>query len=258
MESFSPSDVEQIVKLVATAGDPTIEISIAERRTMLMEGLNRIIEGDIWAWSIASLCSDRLGDTMTLAMVDGGWKDEDERVNFIRALADHTVGWPLQGGFTELTTAESFKTQLMHEYIRQDVFDKFGQTWREWTGLHTAIISVYPLSNRIGSAPAFFRRSDRPEFTDRERAIVHVVVQQVDWMHRHGTDAPAGQRVVHLSPREREVLVQAMGGDSIKQIAQKLKLSEHTVGDYMKQIYKAFSVNSRAELLAQFISGGRH
>ena len=46
-------------------------------------------------------------------------------------------------------------------------------------------------------------------------------------------------------------------GDTLKEVAQKLGLSEHTVGDYVKQIYKHFSVSSRAELLAHFISNGQ-
>jgi DNA-binding CsgD family transcriptional regulator len=41
----------------------------------------------------------------------------------------------------------------------------------------------------------------------------------------------------------------------MKEVAHKLGLSEHTVGDHVKQIYKHFSVSSRAELLAHFISG---
>jgi transposase len=37
-----------------------------------------------------------------------------------------------------------------------------------------------------------------------------------------------------------------ISGDSRKQIAQKLNLSEHTVSDYLKEIYRNFGVNSRA------------
>jgi DNA-binding CsgD family transcriptional regulator len=46
-----------------------------------------------------------------------------------------------------------------------------------------------------------------------------------------------------------------LAGDSAKQVAQKLGLSEFTVGDHVKRIYKHFSVSSRVELLAHFISG---
>jgi DNA-binding CsgD family transcriptional regulator len=45
-------------------------------------------------------------------------------------------------------------------------------------------------------------------------------------------------------------------GDSRKQIAAALGLSEHTVGDYLKQLYRHFGVSSRGELQAHFIAGG--
>lgn len=43
-------------------------------------------------------------------------------------------------------------------------------------------------------------------------------------------------------------------GDSRKQVASKLGISEHTVSDYLKTVYAKFSVNSRAELLSKFIA----
>jgi DNA-binding CsgD family transcriptional regulator len=46
-----------------------------------------------------------------------------------------------------------------------------------------------------------------------------------------------------------------LAGDSLKEIAQKLEISAHTVGDYVKQIYKHFAVSSRAQLAAIFLPG---
>lgn len=56
-----------------------------------------------------------------------------------------------------------------------------------------------------------------------------------------------------LPPRVRQVLALALCGHSRKAIAEKLELSEHTVVDYLKQIYKQFGVNSRVQLLSRFI-----
>jgi DNA-binding CsgD family transcriptional regulator len=42
-------------------------------------------------------------------------------------------------------------------------------------------------------------------------------------------------------------------GDSEKQVAYKLKLSPHTVHEYVKNLYAELGVNSRGELLAQFV-----
>ena len=59
--------------------------------------------------------------------------------------------------------------------------------------------------------------------------------------------------VATLSPRLRDVLERLLAGDGEKQIAAALGLSRHTVHDYVRQIYVAFGVGSRGELLARFV-----
>jgi DNA-binding CsgD family transcriptional regulator len=48
-----------------------------------------------------------------------------------------------------------------------------------------------------------------------------------------------------------------LAGDSLKQVAQRLGVTRHTVDEHVGIIYRKFGVNSRAELLARFVSGGR-
>lgn len=124
-------------------------------------------------------------------------------------------------------------------------------------GFDPVIMSIYPLGNMYLSGIGLHRRIGRPQFSERERAIVHVVFQQVDWLHRFGSDVPAGEKSFELTPRERQVMIFLMSGDSLKEIASKMKLSHHTIDGYVKRIYKHFAVHSRAELLAHFISGGK-
>lgn len=66
----------------------------------------------------------------------------------------------------------------------------------------------------------------------------------------------AASEAVGLSPRMRQTLEALMAGDSEKQIAIKLKVSQHTVHVYVKKLYKRFGANSRGELLARFVRGG--
>ena len=56
-----------------------------------------------------------------------------------------------------------------------------------------------------------------------------------------------------LSPRERETLQSLLAGDSEKQAAMKLGLSQHTVHVYVKKLYRKFGVCSRGELLAKWV-----
>lgn len=56
-----------------------------------------------------------------------------------------------------------------------------------------------------------------------------------------------------ITPRERTVIEQALGGLPSKQIARRLGLSPHTVNDHFKAIHRKIGVTSREELLAVLI-----
>jgi DNA-binding CsgD family transcriptional regulator len=56
-----------------------------------------------------------------------------------------------------------------------------------------------------------------------------------------------------LSPRMEQTLRHLLGGDSEKQVARKLDLSQHTVHVYVKALYRRYGVSSRAELLAKHL-----
>jgi len=89
----------------------------------------------------------------------------------------------------------------------------------------------------------------------RDLISLRIESSQVDWLRHFGPNVPVNEKILMLSPRQREVLSFLVAGDTLKEVAEKLKISEHTVGDYVKRIYKNFAVTSRAELLALFIPG---
>jgi len=124
-------------------------------------------------------------------------------------------------------------------------------------GFGPNISSTYALQPGVASGIGFHRRFGKPEFTERDRTIVHLVFQQVEWLHRDNAKIPIKRTLLNLSQRERQVLIFLMGGASLKQVAKRLQLSHHTVGDYVKSIYRQLGVNSRAELLSHFITGGQ-
>ena len=70
---------------------------------------------------------------------------------------------------------------------------------------------------------------------------------------RVGRPAPRGEG---LSPRLQQTLERLLAGDSEKQIAAHLGLSQHTVHLYVKNLYKHYGVSSRGELLARFVRTG--
>lgn len=51
-----------------------------------------------------------------------------------------------------------------------------------------------------------------------------------------------------LTERQRQVVVWAANGYSQKEIGLALGISEHTVNDHLKKLYRALGLNNRAEL----------
>lgn len=58
--------------------------------------------------------------------------------------------------------------------------------------------------------------------------------------------APSASEVA-LSPRETEVLAALGRGLRVRDVAYELDLSDHTVGDYVKAIYRKLNISTRAE-----------
>lgn len=61
-----------------------------------------------------------------------------------------------------------------------------------------------------------------------------------------------------LPPRLRETLAGLVEGLSEKELAAHMKLSQHTVHDYVKALYRRLGVQSRAELIAQVLRTALH
>jgi FixJ family two-component response regulator len=89
----------------------------------------------------------------------------------------------------------------------------------------------------------------------RKLTSLQVVSRQIGSLHHFAVNVLAYERTLNLPPRLRQVLSFLLAGDSLKEVAQRLELSAHTVGDYVKQIYKHFAVSSRAQLAALFLPG---
>ncbi len=256
MHPLELSDVEQIVRLVAEAGDPTIEMTLPERKRLLLEGVARLIDAEVWLWSTAVPNPDVAGDVMTTCMIDGGWRDETERTAVYEVSTCNEFNENFGVAVMEVVRKEKFVTLTQKEIVPQRQHEAIFKLWSR-TGLEHSLFALYPMGNGEFSGVGFHRRQGRLNFTERDRSIVYVLFRQVDWLHRHGTNNAAKNKVTQLAPRERQVLLFLLSGDSRKEIARKLNISEYTVGDYMKRLHKHFEVNSRAELQGYFLSGGK-
>jgi DNA-binding NarL/FixJ family response regulator len=61
-----------------------------------------------------------------------------------------------------------------------------------------------------------------------------------------------------LSPRLRQTLAHLLEGKREKQVAVELGLSPSTVHEYVRALYRHFSVSNRAELSARFLTLAWH
>ena len=267
-ELLSMRDIESVVRLLGTVADPgRRDNDLDVVRATLLNEVARLIGAAGWLWfhgrrgpegrrimafSRLSEFADARQETSTI----NSTFDDATRGDFDRAVQ------PLFSEAVLRPSVQGHFTRLRHELIDDRTWYA-GPMFRqhlEPAGLDDFIASIYPLGTHVWSGTYFSHAVGQPHFTSRERAIVHLVLNNVDWVHRDGSDVSANSdELVELPPRPRQVLVHLINGDSSKQIAAKLGLSVHTINDHLKTIHRHFDVVSRSELLAKFIAGsGSH
>jgi DNA-binding CsgD family transcriptional regulator len=193
------------------------------------------------------------------AVVDRGWGTPGERATAFEPLA-------AQG-----SVADPALARMMHEPAavvtrrRQDLVG--DQAWyrsalvmdtRRPARIDHAIYSVCA-GRRPGAVHGMCVNrpwGDRP-FTEEESALVHLFHEECSFVYASLDPPVAPPPARALSRREKQTLEALLSGASEKQIAAKLGLSPHTVHQYVKAIYRAFTVQSRAELLARVLGERR-
>jgi DNA-binding CsgD family transcriptional regulator len=222
---------------------------VATKRRCLLEGLARIIAADVWAWAIGRRDPTNPSLPALFWATDGGWASDEQRtIAFQPNFETTTISRRLFGEPSAHVTRTRNQLASDGEWYESEVYLKY----RLPAELDDFLMTVYRPSQDAVSWIGMHRRRGAPPFGGRERCIVHIVTGEIDWLHRGGTDLPAADGVVALSPRLRQVLLMLLAGDSRKQVANKLGISEHTVIDYVKALHRHFDVSSRGELLAKW------
>jgi DNA-binding CsgD family transcriptional regulator len=255
MELLPVGDVQAIVRLLGEV--IAMQGALQDRKRHLVQGLSRLIDADVWMW-VHSRSFLPGHDPVPFAVIDGGYANDEQNRLFFQCVTrpeGHFVTRPV----IEQAAALGHVTRTRRDIVPDD------KAWYESviyceargpSGLDDMIVSIYPIGDGVVSAFGFHKRQGAAPFGDRERCIVHLVLSEIDWLHRAGTDVPAARLADALTPRQVDILMLLLTGDGPKQIARKLALSVHTVNDHMKALHKRFQVNTRGELLSKFVSGG--
>jgi DNA-binding CsgD family transcriptional regulator len=95
-----------------------------------------------------------------------------------------------------------------------------------------------------------YRRWQQTPFGVRERRIMRLFqAGLLRQLRRHPEEHALNQQIAALPPRVRQTMNRLVAGESLKEIADGLKISRHTVNDYTKVLHKRFGVSSRAQLV---------
>jgi DNA-binding CsgD family transcriptional regulator len=256
--SLSIPAVEKLVNLFSRVSDPSVDRPIADRKRCLFEGIASLVHADAWVWAAAKVSAEG-SEQATVIMMDGGWDNERERAHVLGAIVQ-----PRHQPICIKLVQESVSRRICITCCRPQLFSDMewwcsptAKSWRD-AGYDEFLMSVLPGNENEFNWIGYYRKVDCPPFEEEDRIMAHAVFSQSKWL-RSSCNTPSGcDNLVKLSPRERQVLLLLLGGDSRKQVASKLNLSPHTVSDHLKEIYRKLGVVTRAELLSKFIPGGVH
>ncbi len=123
------------------------------------------------------------------------------------------------------------------------------------TGAHVLESPLDPArANPVASISV--RRDDvLGAFSREEATALHLFHVECGWALAKDV-ARRDDATTTLTPRERATLACLLAGASEKEAAARLGLSIHTVHQYVKCLYKAYGVRSRAELMARCLRSG--
>lgn len=238
-----------MVRLVGEVAALRVDHASAKRH--LMTGLTKLIDADCWTWMLGYLHPEK--DPVYVSIQHEGFS-EDGYSRYLQAI-EHPDMKGLTAPFArEVMSGSGLVTRLRQQI---DAAGRFPETdayplWLE-ADLAPLMLSAKPLTGGSVSLIAVYRRAERDLFTERDRQIAHILLSEVPWLHATGWPEDFGVQTPSLSRKKRLVLNLLLEGYSRKIVADKLRLSQHTVSDYVKAIYATFGVRSQAELMRRFM-----
>lgn len=222
-------------------------------RLHLFEGLVRLTGAQVGAGGDIQLTPT---GPQPLHVADVGWSGEKERARFLQYQSENKLATDklfkkfivplLQTG-----RVTSSRDQLIPstEWYRSAHFNEYMRI----SGINESLISLHAVPHVASgtvSAITLYRACGERAFDDRTVRLVDLLHQELSPFIGRQLASACEPSAASLAPRVRETLHCLLDGDSAKQTASRLQISQETVNQYVKTIYRHFGVNSRGELLA--------
>lgn len=249
---LSASDVRDIVRLLGDAIVSREDFSLVKRQ--LIEGICALVEADAWTWSLG--CFAEPGQQpVYLGIAQGGF-DEARYARLLLAAAHPDMAWTSAKLLGEMRERNAHVTRTRHQIVDESTFVSSGVNSHLCDAdIGPFIFSLRPIDERAVSTICIYRRRDAAAFSDRHARIAHIILSELPWLHEQGWPSDRGATVPRLSPRLRLVLNLLLDGRSRKEMAATLSLSEYTIAQYQRSVYRHFGVHSHATLLRRFQMG---
>lgn len=246
-----------MVRLLADVAVVTGGVVAQKRR--LMEGIAELSGSDFWMWNVGVI--DRENQVPAAVSVLHNFSERQLATLTSEAYQHNGAHRRLNQAFIDLSMKKPSWTRSIDDLMDDETGGSAGQLREHMAQVEISdsIMSfrAVPEHPDLYSGIGLHRGPDRPCYGPRELRMVHILLDEVAWLHEAGgaAEEEAGQVMIGLSPRRQTVLTLLVDGHSAKRIAYHLELSEHTIKGYIKDIYRHYDVGSRAELMRRFMLG---
>jgi DNA-binding CsgD family transcriptional regulator len=249
------SELRQVLRLASELRD--LPHGSREQKQHVLQGLCALVGAQLGIW--LDLAEAGGGQLKLLDTVEHGWACERERASFVAYLDAQ----PCSVDPSHPPLSERMRRDQCVTVARRDVLGDrewyrapHVQEYRRAGGVDDFIYAGRLVHSGIDARGLSLHRpwGDRP-FRPRDVALVDAFTREALWLHEPTTELERWAQ--RLSPRLGDVLRGLARGLSEKQLADELQLSQHTVHDYVKALYRRIGVSSRGELLARLVSGRR-
>lgn len=261
--ALSAADWRAMLALVSEVGEIAFSGS-AQPHAHLTAELGRLIgAGPVW-WTVVGGAAgpDDTSGPVVRSHVHGLPAEDLQRweQTYLREMAyeNHPM-WP-----RAFATPGHARTFLRRDLVEDGVWYRSAHVadWSRGFGFDDVVSAIVPVGGGAELCIATMRPWGDRTFGAREREMMGLLAKHTAWLGRRPDPLAQAARsgngvaeiVAGLAPRHRAMLELLVTGQSEKAIAVALQVSPRTAHKYIEQIYRAFDVTSRAELMALFIA----